>query len=665
MMSSPSNSPQQAEDEVELASNYGYSFPVEHARRTSKTYVDLNANIEAKIKNPLLGIPRGRLMSQVDEFCRHKGLEEYRTLIRKGALIAQDPTGYEDITGPEALDEGEIEALRNEVLHKWRVPIVLYLTIATCSIGAAVQGWDQTGSNGANLDFPHAYGIDGDTIHDKLLVGLVNAAPYIGTAFFGCWLSDPLNQRFGRRGTIFFAANFCLWPIIGSAFSNSWMELLCCRLLLGVGMGTKASTVPIFAAENSPAPIRGALVMSWQMWTAFGIFLGTCANVAVTNIGGEAWRFQLGSAFIPAVPLVILIYFCPESPRWYMKKDRYQDAMKSLLRLRNHPVQAGRDLYYIHAQLEIEYEFVSAVFGKGTYIGRFLELFTIPRVRRATLASFVVMIAQQMCGINIIAFYSTTVFVDAGANSHTALLASMGFGLVNFVFAFPALWTIDTFGRRSLLLFTFPQMAWTLLAAGLCTLIPGTGGLHLGLVAMFVYLFAAFYSPGEGPVPFTYSAEVFPLSHREVGMAWAVATCLFWAAVLSITFPLMLARLGVLGSFVLYSGFNVIAFVMIFLFLPETKQRTLEELDYIFAVPTSLFMKYQLTKTLPWWFKRWILLQRDATLEPLYQLDHSEPDDNHSSDAGYENDKVRVELKDALGITSGMQARTSVSHPSL
>lgn len=123
-------------------------------------------------------------------------------------------------------------------------------------------------------------------------------------------------------------------------------------------------------------------------------------------------------------------------------------------------------------------------------------------------------------------------------------------------------------------------MAWSLLAAGLCTLIPGTGSTHLGLVALFVYIFCAFYSPGEGPVPFTYSAEVFPLSHREVGMAWAVATCLFWAAVLTVSFPAILLSLGVLGAFCLYAGFNVVAFVMIFLWVPETKQRTLEELDY-------------------------------------------------------------------------------------
>ncbi|KAG9257423.1 uncharacterized protein F5Z01DRAFT_645885, partial [Emericellopsis atlantica] len=565
----------------------------------------------------------------------------------KGALVARDPTGYEDITGHEALDQAEIKALRDEVLHKWRVTPFLLLTIVTCSIGAIVQGWDQTGSNGATIKFPEVYGIDGENIRDKMLVGLVNAAPYIGTAFVGCWLSDPINDLVGRRGTIFFSANFCLWPVLGSAFCNSWPQLLACRLLLGFGMGSKASTIPLLAAETAPAPIRGAIVMGWQLWTAFGILLGTIANLAVSNMGPEPWRFQLGSAIIPAIPLCVLIYFCPESPRWYMKKGQYRAAMASLLRLRTNAVQAGRDLYYIHVQLELEHQYIRR--GSWNYAAKFLELFTIPRVRRATLASFTVMIAQQMCGINIIAFYSTTLFRNAGAGDFEALLASLGFGLVNFLFAFPAIWAIDTFGRRSLLLFTFPHMAWALFAAGLCTLIPGKDGLHLAMVALFIYLFAAFYSPGEGPIAFAYSAEVHPLSHREIGMAWSVATCLGWAAVVSITFPLMLAQLGTMGLFFFYAGFNVVAFVMIFLFLPESKQRTLEELDYIFAVPTRVFMKYQVTQTLPFWFKRWILLRKDVSLEPLYRLDTSMPLEVEMADALHENDKAMVEIKDMVG----------------
>ncbi|KAI1139648.1 hypothetical protein F5Y05DRAFT_424571 [Hypoxylon sp. FL0543] len=578
-----------------------------------------------RISNPLAGIPREHLLDQVTRFSEWHGLSQYVPIMRKGALVAQDPTGFEDIQGSEALNEEEISVLKREITHKWKVPWLLYLTIATCSIGAAVQGWDQEGSNGANLSFPAQFGIGGDSDHDVLLVGLINSAPYIGSALIGCWLSDPLNNLFGRRGTIFISAIFCLLTPIGGALTRNWQQFLISRLLLGVGMGIKASTVPIFAAENSPAAIRGALVMSWQMWTAFGIFLGCSANLAVGQVGRIAWRLQVGSAFIPAVPLTLLILFCPESPRWYIKKGRYQDAMKSLLRLRNHPVQAARDLYAIQAQVEIE----DAALGDSTYVKRLIQLFTIPRVRRATLASFVVMIGQQMCGINIIAFYSSTVFKEAGTSDFNALLASWGFGLVNFIFAWPAIWTIDTFGRRSLLLFTFPNMAWSLLAAGICTLIPKHSSAHVGLVAFFVYVFAIFYSPGEGPVPFTYSAEVFPLSHREVGMSWAVATCLFWAAILSISFPKTLAATGVLGAFCLYAGFNIVALIMIFLWMPETKQRTLEELDYVFAVPTSVFVKYNTTKVVPWWFKRHVLLRRDATLEPLYHFDR--PDDNAST----------------------------------
>ncbi|KAI1213678.1 major facilitator superfamily domain-containing protein [Annulohypoxylon truncatum] len=550
------------------SSVYRYDCSTEKGRHDTKTRVNLNNNLSAKITNPLAGIPREYLLDQVTRFSEHHGLAKYIPLMRKGALVAQNPAAFEDIYGPEALDKEEINALRNETEHKWRVPRLLYLTIITCSIGAAVQGWDQEGSNGANLSFPAQFGIGGQTDHDILLVGLINSAPYIGSALIGCWLSDPLNCHFGRRGTIFISAIFCLLTPIAGALTQNWQQLLVTRILLGVGMGIKASTVPIFAAENSPASIRGALVMSWQLWTAFGIFLGCSANLAVGQIGRISWR--------PA-----------------------------------------RDLYAIKAQVEIEDEAI----GDSTYVKRLIQLFTIPRVRRATLASFVVMIGQQLCGINLIAFYSSTVFKEAGTSDFSALLASWGFGLVNFIFAWPALWTIDTFGRRSLLLFTFPNMAWSLLAAGLCTLIPKGAGAHVGLVALFVYVFAIFYSPGEGPVPFTYSAEVFPLSHREVGMSWAVATCLFWAAVLSITFPKILAATGVLGAFCLYAGFNVTAFVMIFLWMPETKQRTLEELDYVFAVPTSVFIKYNSTKVVPWWFRRYILQRSGAVLEPLYHFD--------------------------------------------
>lgn len=163
-------------------------------------------------------------------------------------------------------------------------------------------------------------------------------------------------------------------------------------------MGLKASTIPIFCAENTPAVIRGGLVMSWQMWTAFGIFLGFSANLAVMNTGAISWRLQFGSAFIPAVPLALGVFFCPESPRWHIRRGEMNKAYRSLVRLRNTPLQAARDLFYIHSQVKIE----QTITGESNYVTRFFELFTIPRVRRATLASFTVMIAQQMCGSELI-----------------------------------------------------------------------------------------------------------------------------------------------------------------------------------------------------------------------------------------------------------------------
>ncbi len=155
-------------------------------------------------------------MSDVERFATEAGLQDRVHLLKKGALVAQDPGNYENLD----LEEDEKAALRTEVTRKWRHPALLYVTIVVCSIGAAVQGWDQTGSNGANLSFPQEFGIGAgeeepgpnNPNHDRdnWLVGLVNAGPYIGSAFLGCWLSDPINYYIGRRvGNIFWLLEHC------------------------------------------------------------------------------------------------------------------------------------------------------------------------------------------------------------------------------------------------------------------------------------------------------------------------------------------------------------------------------------------------------------------------------------------------------------------------
>ncbi|OXV07360.1 hypothetical protein Egran_04877 [Elaphomyces granulatus] len=603
-------------------------------RRRKQSVADLTDNVSGEIKNPLVGIPKDQLLEDVENYAKEYDLTDVLPLLKKGALAAQNPRDFESI--PE-LDHEDRQQLRIEATRRWKHPWQLYYTIILNSIAAAIQGWDQTGSNGANLTFADDFGIpetgdlctaQGTCSTNQWIVGFINASPYISIALLVGWLADPLNHWIGRRGTIFLGAIFSVLAPIGAACTQHWGQLVACRVLLGAGMGLKEVTVPVFSAENAPSNIRGGLVMSWQVWTAFGIFMGTCANLIVVDVGAIAWRLQLGSAFIPAIPLVLGVWFTPESPRWLMLKKNHKKAYRSLLRLRNSPLQAARDLYYINALLvqeELLLEEAGLVKAANMFV-RFAELFTVPRIRRATIASGIVMLAQQMCGINIIAFYSSTIFAQAGASNITALLASFGFGLINFVFAWPAVWTIDTFGRRNLLIFTFPNMCWTLLAAGFSFWIPQSSNAHLGMIAFFIYLFDMFYSPGEGPVPFTYSAEVFPLTHREVGMAWAVATNNFWASVLSLTFPYMLNAFTPQGAFGFYAALNLVALVLIFLFLPETKQRSLEELDYVFAVPVRTHAKYQATQVLPWFFRRYILRRKDAVCPELY---HQEVKDDY------------------------------------
>ncbi|KAI1775391.1 hypothetical protein F4818DRAFT_441488 [Hypoxylon cercidicola] len=572
---------------------------------------DYTQNVNARIINPLAGISKDNLRLQVESFCIDHGFQGKEDIFFRGALAAQHPVEEDYMKIPELTDDDKF-ALKREITHKWHLPRRLYYAIALCSLGSALQGWDNTGANGANLSFPQEFGIE----HNEWLIGVINSAP---TLFGLCsaWAADPINNWIGRRGSIFATGLFCIFPVLAQAFTHSWWELLLCRAFMGLGMGIKISVIPIYTAEVSPASIRGGMVTSFQLWVAFGIMIGMVFNLAFYRIGALAWRFQLAAAFAPAIPVVLLVWWCPESPRWLMKKGRYQQAFRSFCHLRNTEMQAARELYYAHRQVMEE----RSAFA-GTTLGRRIwDLVSVPRLRRATLASAWIVISQQFSGINVMAFYSSTIFSNAGYGTLSTLLASFGYGLVMFVFAFPALYTMDTFGRRNLLLVTFPNMAWCLLAAGLCFLMSPDNPARVPLIAFFIYLFTALYGPGMGPMPSIYFSESFPLSHREIGGAFTICINNAVGSALSLTFPALLARVGATGAFGLYAGLNIVAFLVIFLIVRETKQRTLEELDYIFGVPTSKHMAYQIKTWLPWWVKRYIFFRRDATLEPLYQLE--------------------------------------------
>jgi hypothetical protein len=212
------------------------------------SFADNNNN--NRIRNPLVGIPKEALIKDVENFAREHQLEEITPILIKGALVAQAPALIDEI---EELDEADRQAIREEVTHRWKLPKILYITIILNSIAAAIQGWDQTGSNGANLTFAEQFGIpDGPASFcdasaentalcrkNSWIVGFVNSCPYIAIALFCAWISDPVNDYIGRRGTIFIAAIFSVLAPIGSGLTQHWGQLAACRVLLGIGMGLK------------------------------------------------------------------------------------------------------------------------------------------------------------------------------------------------------------------------------------------------------------------------------------------------------------------------------------------------------------------------------------------------------------------------------------------
>lgn len=582
------------------------------------------ASVAAKLRNPLAGLSENDVIADVDAWCTEKGLSEHQDAFRKGALIArvgQREDGFEYVN---QLNPEEKDILRHETTHRWSQPFQLYFLVVLCAGSAIVQGMDQTAVNGAQLFYFEEFNIGEDQVW---LRGLLNGAPYLCSCLIGCWSNAPLNKYFGRRGTIFISCIISFITGIWMAAANNWPNLLVARFFLGFAVGAKSSTTPVYAAESAPKNIRGALTMMWQTFTALGILFGFIVSVAfqdLTFLGRlSPWRWMLASTSIPPLIVCVQVYFCPESPRWYMEKGKFDRAYHSLCRLRKHKVQAARDMYYAYKLLEVE-----QAEREGRNAWR--EFFLVRRNRRAAQSAFFVMFMQQFCGVNVIAYYSSSIFEEAGFSRSEALLTSMGTGIINFLFAIPAIYTIDTFGRRNLLLTTFPLMGICLLWCGMSFFLPldpetGRPSIErLSSIAAAIYTFMAVYSPGEGPVPFTYSAEAFSLHLRDVGMSFATATCWGFNFILSLTWPALVAAFTPQGAFGWYAAWNFFGWIYTYFFLPETKALTLEELDTVFDVGNHEFCGYY-RKKLPWYLKKHILRQDVEPMEPLFEFHDEGP----------------------------------------
>lgn len=594
----------------------------EHVEEPMQRTATRRSSVAALLRNPLTGMTEQEVLQDVDAFVEDKGLQEYRTSFRKGALIARVQHREDGFNYIDSLTNEDKDVLRHEKSHRWSQSFGLLFLVVLCAGSAVVQGMDQTAVNGAQV-----YYFDEFNITNEWQQGLLNGAPYLCSLLIGCWTNAPLNKYFGRRGTIFISCFISFASSFWMAAANTWWNLLIARFALGLAVGAKSSTTPVYAAESAPKTIRGALTMMWQMFTALGIALGFVASVAFSDLtwpgtpgpDGTAqyapWRWMLGSTAIPPAFVSAMVYFCPESPRWYMEKGRFAEAFQSFCRLRKHPILAARDMYYSYKLLQVE-----AAQREGKNL--FKEIFTVKRNRRAAQSAAMVMYMQQFCGVNVIAYYSTTIFEQAGWSRNNALLVSLGTGLVNFVFAIPAVYTIDTFGRRNLLLVGYPLMAICLFWTGFSFWIPDDAenrSARIGSIAAGIFTFMAAYSPTSGPVPFTYSAEAFPLYIRDVGMSLATAICWGFNFIISLTWPALVRAFTPQGAFAWYACWNIAATIYAYFLLPETKGLTLEELDTVFAVGNKDHATYYVEK-LPYYGKRLLGKEKEA-YPPLYQLE--------------------------------------------
>lgn len=533
------------------------------------------------------GLSEEKVTESVDYIIsQSEDLVPHRDLLLRGAILANDG-GVVSEEHAHYYSEAEIAKIDFERNHSIRSSsIAMYLVAIAASFAAVNFGHDESAVGGAQLQFFKQFNVTNANIQ-----GLLNAAPYLAAGIIGTGLTILLDKFIGRRAIIFISCLFGIGGSLWQAFAQSMGSLLAARLFLGIGMGLNSSAVPMLIAEASPAKSRGAFLMLWQTFVAFGVMLGSVFNRAFIGVkGSTSWRLMIGASFVAPIFTAVLILFVPESPRYLISRHQELGALKSLLTLRSNELSGSRDFFILWNSLKR-----SGKINKIPVIAQAKLFFTENRVRYAFLVSAFNMVMQQYCGVNILVGYTTTILVNSGVDSTTAIAGSIGIGGGCFLATFFSSQCIDRFGRRRMLIITFPALAFCLFWLGLSlTIHKDTARLGSGLTAM--YLFVIFFGLGIGPVSWTYNAEVYPLNVRAFGVAVGLTINWILDFVLSMTWPKMNQTMTASGGLYFYGACNIFAFFFTFLFIPETKELTLEELDTVFSQRPLEYAKGNLRK---------------------------------------------------------------------
>lgn len=430
---------------------------------------------------------------------------------------------------------------------------------AAAALGGLLFGYDTAVISGAIGFLKINYGLS------AAMEGWVASCALIGCVV-GAALSGTLSDKIGRKKVLLICALLFGISSVGTGISNL-NGFVFFRMMAGVAIGMASMVSPMYIAEIAPASKRGSLVSINQLGVVSGILIIYFVNAYIAGLHDEAWnvssgwRWMFASGALPSIVFLIALIAVPESPRWLAKQNQW-DAASSIVIKTNGADLAPIVMQEIKAALQQEEGSIREIFKPG--------------IRTAIVIGCLLCIFSQVTGINAIMYYAPEIFKATGFSSNAALLQTVMVGAVNLLFTLVAIKYVDSIGRKKLLLIGIAGMAICLAAVGVAFYLEMQQG-YAVLVAILAYI--ACFEISLGPLTFVVIAEIFP--NRIRGRAMSICIFILWVAVfiVSQTFPMLKDSIGVGYTFWIYMIMAIIAFLFVWKMIPETKGKTLEEIE--------------------------------------------------------------------------------------
>lgn len=438
----------------------------------------------------------------------------------------------------------------------------IYFICLVSAMGGLLFGYDWVVIGGAKIFYEQFFDIAGNPGMQGLAMSIALAGCLIGALTAGM-----LADKLGRKPLLLLSALIFVLTAYGTgAFSNFHLFLLA-RFCGGIAIGIASGLSPMYIAEVAPTHIRGKLVSLNQLTIVIGILAAQIVNWLLVSDDTAwnvaiAWRWMFWTAAFPALAFLVLAAFIPESPRWLAMTGQRERALETLARIGGNDY-ARNELNTLQTDMQ----------RKQTQGGLSL-LFSKPYRRVLTLGIIVAMF-QQWCGTNVIFNYAQEIFQSAGYDVDNTFINIVVTGIANLIFTFVAIYTVDRLGRRALMLLGAGGLAGIYLILGTCYYFEVSGIFMVVLVVAAI----ACYAMTLGPVTWVLLSEIFPNKVR--GVAVATGTFALWVAsfILTYTFPFLNKALGTAGTFWIYTAICAACLVFFLFRMPETKGKSLEQLE--------------------------------------------------------------------------------------